>query len=723
MNRQPYCAHFVADIQGRLVAAGLVFLSATLLPMTVAAANKVWNNTGTGFNSAGSWTGGTPGAGDVAVFDVVKVTNPNLSGNLTIQELNFSTTAASGYDLTSSNTGVKLTLSNTGTGTTSAINAANTSGTNTIDAPLVLSGAAAATQTFTQASGGTLVVNGVISSTNAVTLAIAGAGTVQFAGVNTYSGATTISGGILNIRNSSALGSTAAGTTVNSGATLQLQGGISVGAETLTINGTGATGQNGALVNVSGNNSYAGVITLGSASTIDSDAGTLTLSANIVTGGFATTFDGSGNITHSGKITGSGSLVKNGSGTLTLAANNTFTGGATINGGTAAIVAGSLGPNGFAATINAGTVEATATFSTSRNFTLGSAASTVMVDPTQTYTTTGVFSGTGALNKTGTGTLVLSGSNTYTGATNINAGMLQEGAANVIADTSAVTVATGATYDLNSFSETIGSLAGAGTVTSGVAGAVTLTTGADNTSTSFSGVLQNGSGTIALTKSGTGTLTLSGTNTYSGGTTVNAGTLLVSNTAGSGTGTGAVVVNNSGTLGGTGTITGAVTLNNSAVLNPGPSGANGTAASVGTLSTGALTLAGTNIFHVDAFGTLATQWDQLNVTGGVTLGTTSTLQLAIASALNFQAGSQYTLINNITAGAISGTLSNAANGSTVNLGGYDFTVNYASGDGNDLVLTAVPEPSTWVTALLALAAIAYTPCRRGLRSVNARRLS
>jgi hypothetical protein len=73
---------------------------------------------------------------------------------------------------------------------------------------------------------------------------------------------------MLNIQNANGLGSTAAGTTVSSGATLQLQGGISVGAEALTISGTGATGQNGALVNVSGTNSYGGLLTLGSASTI-----------------------------------------------------------------------------------------------------------------------------------------------------------------------------------------------------------------------------------------------------------------------------------------------------------------------------------------------------------------------------------------------------------------------------------------------------------------------
>src|SRR4029079_14562545 len=96
-------------------------------------------------------------------------------------------------------------------------------------------------------------------------------------GTNTYGGATTVSAGILKIQSANALGGTGNGTTVSSGATLQSQGSIPTAAEALTINGTGATGQNGALVNVSGTNNYAGLITLGSASTISSDSGTLNL--------------------------------------------------------------------------------------------------------------------------------------------------------------------------------------------------------------------------------------------------------------------------------------------------------------------------------------------------------------------------------------------------------------------------------------------------------------
>jgi autotransporter-associated beta strand protein len=131
------------------------------------------------------------------------------------------------------------------------------------------------------------------------------------------------------------------------------------------------------------------------------------------------------------------------------------------------------------------------------------------------------------LTKIGNGTLTLTGANTYSGATNVDAGTLQGGAVNTFSGASAFTVAGGAFLDLNGLNQVIGSLAGAGTVTNAGGATATLTTGADNTSTAFSGIIQNGASAIALTKSGTGILTLSGVNTYTGITTVNAGTLSI----------------------------------------------------------------------------------------------------------------------------------------------------------------------------------------------------
>jgi hypothetical protein len=115
------------------------------------------------FNTATNWSGGIPGPNDTARFNSAEGAQPNLSASLTINNLDFAAPAI-GYDLTSSNTGIKLTLMRTGNGGASAIDAVNTSGTNIIDAPLILRAAANQTQTFTQATGGTLIVNGVIQA-------------------------------------------------------------------------------------------------------------------------------------------------------------------------------------------------------------------------------------------------------------------------------------------------------------------------------------------------------------------------------------------------------------------------------------------------------------------------------------------------------------------------------------------------------------------------------
>ena len=137
------------------------------------------------------------------------------------------------------------------------------------------------------------------------------------------------------------------------------------------------------------------------------------------------------------------------------------------------------------------------------------------------------------------------GSGTYTGATAVNVGTLQAGAVNAFSPFSAFTVASGATLDLNSFNQSIGSLAGAGGVTLGSA---ILTTGNDNTSTIFSGSI---AGTGGLTKIGAGTFMLTGASTYTGPTNVNAGILSVNGSLAS-----TVFVNSGGTLMGNGSVGG-----------------------------------------------------------------------------------------------------------------------------------------------------------------------
>jgi fibronectin-binding autotransporter adhesin len=501
----------------------------------------VLSKTGTGtliLSGANTYTGATT----VGVGGVLNIQNNTALGTGAA-----GTTVASGAALQMQNnitvTGKALTLNGTGVLATGALR--NISGANTWTGNVTLGSASRInsdagtltisgniggnTQNLTVGGAGTTSISGIIGTTTG-TLTKDGTGTLTLSGINTYTGATTVSAGILNIQNATALGTTAAGTSVTGGATLQLQNGITVGAEALTLNGTGASGQTGALVNVSGTNTYGGLITLGSASTISSDAGTLNLTnAGTITGsGFGLTLAGAGNGALSSIVgTGAGTLTKNGAGTWTLSGANTYTGATTINGGILTISAdNNLGTAPGSATagqlaLNGGTLQTAAnmTLNSNRGIALGASGGTLDVNSGTTLTYGGIIAGSSALTKADTGTLVLSGANTYTGATKINAGTLQLGANNVLSNSTAVTVASGATLNLNNFTDTIGSLAGSGVVT---LGSGTLTVGSDNTSTAFSGAI---SGTGGLTKTGTGTLTISGANTYSGATTVSSGTL------------------------------------------------------------------------------------------------------------------------------------------------------------------------------------------------------
>jgi autotransporter-associated beta strand protein len=256
-----------------------------------------------------------------------------------------------------SQTATGVQLGGGGSGTTSAITlgaAGNLtlSGTTTFSATNNQTGATISGGTLNEAGSGTrdfsvgdstaatvdLTVSSVIADGGAtgLTLRKNGAGVLVFSGANTYNATTLVSVGVLNIQNATALGSTANGTSVVSGAALQIQGGITVGAEALTLNGAGIS-TDGALRNISGSNTYGGNITLGSATRINSDSGTLTLNGAASIGGatFGLTVGGSGNTTISTAIsTGNGTLTKDGSGTLTLSVANTYTGTTTVSAGT-----------------------------------------------------------------------------------------------------------------------------------------------------------------------------------------------------------------------------------------------------------------------------------------------------------------------------------------------------------------------------------------------------
>ena len=194
--------------------------------------------------------------------------------------------------------------------------------------------------------GSSTTFSGVIEngSATSVSLIKTGGGILTLTGSSSYTGSTAINGGVINIRHANALGVSST-TTVASGATLQLQGGIAVGALPLTLKGVGVSSL-GALRNISGNNSWGGTITMETpAVRINSDVGTLTLSGSSAISSvtnIGVTFGGSGNVTVSGAISiGSAGLTKDGTGVLTLSGANTYSGATAVNAGVLNIQNGS----------------------------------------------------------------------------------------------------------------------------------------------------------------------------------------------------------------------------------------------------------------------------------------------------------------------------------------------------------------------------------------------
>ena len=406
-------------------------------------------------------------------------------------------------------------------------------------------------QTLTTGDNTSTTVSGIISGATGA-LAKTGAGTLTLSGNNTYGGGTTLSAGRVSIGANTALGT---GALALAGGTLQTTANMSF-ANTINVTSTGSsidTGANtltltGAL---GGANSFSktGTGTLVFGSTLDTSGhsngmtlagGTLSLQGNLGAGFGTITTTGSvidyasgitsaaaidvnsnttqlqvltGTATQSGVISETGGarpLEKIGAGTLVLSADSLYTGDTTISAGTLQI--GDGGANGSIA----GNIANNATLVFNRS---------------NAAFHSGVISGTGALTKSGIGSLTLSGANTYTGGTTVSAGTLIAGAAGVFGVGSAMIVS-GGTLDLNGFNQSLGSLAGsAGTTVS--LGSATLTAGSNNTSTGYNGII---TGLGNLIKVGTGTLALAGANTYSGGTTLSAGRIAIGANTALGTG-------------------------------------------------------------------------------------------------------------------------------------------------------------------------------------------
>ncbi|ECC3524870.1 autotransporter outer membrane beta-barrel domain-containing protein [Salmonella enterica subsp. enterica] len=352
--------------------------------------------------------------------------------------------------------------------------------------------------------------------------------TLTLSGANSYTGGTTISGGTLVASNVEALGSS----DVTDNATLELNTG---GDFTNNISGSGQVVKSGDdVLTLSGANSYSGGTLISDGTLVASNVealGTGDITDNAVlelnTGG---DFDNA--------ISGSGQVVKSGDETLTLSGSNTYTGGTTISGGT----------------LVASNVDALGTGDVTDNATL---------ELNTGGTFDNVISGSGQVVKSGDKTLTLSGANSYTGGTTINDGTLV--ASNVDALGSG-DVTNDAVLELNTGGDFTNNISGSGQVVK--SGDETLTLSGTNSYTD--GTLISGgtlvatnlealgtgdvtnnatlelntggdftnniSGSGQVVKSGDETLTLSGANSYTGGTTISGGTLVASNVEALGSG-------------------------------------------------------------------------------------------------------------------------------------------------------------------------------------------
>lgn len=502
------------------------------------------------------------------------------------------------------------------------------------------------------------------------------------------------------------------------------------GTGNLTLSGTNTAFTGNITINTGGGTILVGSSdALGSAGTVQLNAGVLSLQGVTTNAGKTLLFNNAGQLINNGvSSTWSGGIVIQGTAGVTITPTNNSSSSLTINGN-----------------ITAGASDYTGQLLIRGN--------------NATAQTTEVCNGTitlpnATVSKTDNGTWILNSTGNSWAKTTLAVGTIQIGANNALPTGVALTMGqnggSAAVLELNGFNQTVGSLINGGGTPSG--GKVT---NSNNTTVSqftvnqatASTYTQAIAGNLALIKTGAGTLTLSASNatiapTYTGGTSVLGGTLLVSNTVGSGTGTGLVSVTGTGalgsggTVGGTGSISGGVAVGSTTAANQGGTLSPGAAAgSVGKLTVSgaasAFSPVGTYAFDYNASATGAadtTTSDFLSGTGSATLD---------LSTLGTAAGGKFNVLLNATniPGSLPGspvtyTLATFAGGVTApaNIVGSDLTPYFtfsgafqtaptAALSGNSVLVTFTPVPEP-ASALLLFAAAAIVPTFRRRRRTS-----
>jgi len=705
----------------KLLIASIATIYAFSLFSTAFAADKTWDGLGgdINWNTGANWGGAAPIANDDLFFDGATqlANNNNIVADTNFDSITFNS-GAGAFTLG----GNRITLGG---------NVVNNGGDlQTIDLAMIM----AATRTFTAA--GNLAVGGILSGAGGLT--IEGANALTLSGANTYSGTTTLNGSMLNINNATAVGSgtftIAGGTTIDN---------TSIGSIILSNNNLQNWNSDFAFTGTNDLDLGTGAVTMDDSRQVTVNGGTLTVGGVIGDGGNAR------------------GLTKAGAGTLTLNGANTFTGDLTMNAGTLNIdnaaavgigiftIAGGTIDNTSGAAITLSTANSKSwngdfTFNGSNDLDLGAGgiamnASRQVTVNASNFTVSSSISGIGStLTKAGAGTLTLSGANTYGGGMTMNAGTLNINNAAAVG-TGTLTIAGGTIDNTSGAPMTLNNnvqawngdftFTGTGDIdlgTGAVAMSATRQVTANGGTLTVGGIIGDGGGAFGLTKAGAaGTLTLSGANTYTGTTTVNAGTLNIMNAAATGA---AVAFGGAGTVrvgaGLSPAITVTTTANNQGTLTYlGTSTSGGTIGAAGfglaalNLNGGTFTL-GHNVVATDtnANGTATVALNgSRTITGNFTLGGTSTLNVGGNTlTLNGVSGVYTQALNTalavnvsgVSSGQVAGTGNATVNaGSAVNVSvdtafipdGTTYTVVDGAGGGGVNVPTTITGNSAFVT--------------------------
>jgi autotransporter-associated beta strand protein len=540
--------------------------------------------------------------------------------------------------------------------------------------------------TLTNGSG---TFGGQITGTGNITKQ--GVGNLDLQGTNTYNGTFTISAGSVRLVNGGSFGT---GNIVNNSQLVVAQSGTTTISNAISGSGELFQSLTGGTTVLTGSNSY-GNTTVVNGTLQVGDGGN---SGTLGTGGVSLTnanstlaFNRNDTVTIANAISGAGGVTQAGSGTTVLTGANTYSGTTTISAGTLQI-----GDAGATGTLGTGS-------GTPGSVSIAS-GSTLAFNRSDTLTVANALSGAGTIRQDG-GTTILTGVNTLTGQTIVNAGTLRIGTGSSIG--SGDLAINGGTLDLNGQTVSTGALSGLGGTLDLNGGSFTTTS--NGGTTGFTGPI---TGNGNFTKAGSYILDLHGTNDYVGTFTISGGFVRLIDGSNFGTGNvvndGAIVVFNSGattisnaisgggelivnTSGNTVVLTGANTYSGQTTIVAGTTLQIGNGGTTGSLGTGTvdngfklafnrsdtLTVAnaisgggfisqdggGTTILTGNnSYGSTQINAGTLQVGDGGTSGTLGTISVTNNSALVFNRSDTLT-VNNVIGG--SGSVTQAGTGTTI----------------------------------------------------------